>query len=116
MTKMPQASRRDMLKAMATVPLVTAVSGTAQSLLFIGNARAAQPTSFDFTGMEAPTSAAEQATTSVKSSIEVVYDDNSKKAFQLGYQPLFLTGDEVPDGKGGKTIAGGIYDVNGPRE
>ena len=63
--------------------------------------------------MDAPTTAAARATTSVKSSVQVIFDDNSKKAFQLGYRPLFLTGDEVPDGKGGTTVAGGIYDVNG---
>ena len=63
--------------------------------------------------MGAPDTAAAQATTSVGSSLEVTYADGTKQSFKLGYQPLFLTGDQVPDGKGGTVLAGGYYDVNG---
>jgi uncharacterized protein len=113
MTKMPNASRRDVLKGMATVPLFTVAGGTAQSLLFAGSARAAMAKSAEFTGMDAPTTAAARATTSVESGLQVTFDDGTKQTFQLGYRPFFLTGDEVPDGNGGTTVAGGIYDVNG---
>ena len=47
------------------------------------------------------------------SSLEVTYADGTKQSFKLGYQPLFLTGDQVPDGKGGTVLAGGYYDVSG---
>jgi len=113
MTKMYDASRRDVLKAMAAAPLVGAMGGTAQLLLFTGSATAATVKSVEFAGMEAPTTPAARATTTVESSLLVTYDDGSKQTFALGYQPFFLTGDEVPDGTGGTTVAGGIYDVNG---
>lgn len=38
----------------------------------------------------------------VASQLKVQYSDNSEQSFDLGYQPFFVTGDEVPDGKGGK--------------
>ncbi len=52
------------------------------------------------------------ATTLVKSAMEVTYADGSKKTFALGDQPLVITGEAVPDGKGGTVIAGGYYDIN----
>jgi anti-anti-sigma factor len=42
----------------------------------------------------------------------VAFSDNSKQDFKLGYQPFFVTGDLVSDGKGGQTLAGGYYDIN----
>ena len=71
-------------------------------------------TSARFIGMDAPSLAdpAEMATTSVKSALEVMYDDGSKETFDLGYQQFFMTGDLVADGKGGKTLSGGYYDIN----
>jgi uncharacterized protein len=70
--------------------------------------------SASFTGMSAPslTNPAAMATTTVGSGLTVSYADGSKKAFKLAYQPFFVTGDMVPDGKGGKVLAGGYFDIN----
>ncbi|HSD38033.1 MAG TPA: alkaline phosphatase PhoX [Rhodocyclaceae bacterium] len=71
-------------------------------------------TSVSFAGMNAPTLAvpAEMATTSVKSSVVATYSDGSTQTFALKYQPFFMTGDLVPDGKGGTILAGGYVDIN----
>jgi len=70
--------------------------------------------SAEFVGMAAPT--ADQitalATTTVGSKLKVNYSDGSSHTFDLAHQPFFLTGDEVPDGKGGTVIAGGYYNIN----
>jgi secreted PhoX family phosphatase len=52
------------------------------------------------------------ATTTVGSVMSVNFSDNSKLDYKLAYQPFFVTGDLVSDGKGGKTLAGGYYDIN----
>ena len=71
--------------------------------------------SVSFTPMAAPTlaNAAAMATTSVRSSMVVKYADGSSKTFALGYETFFVTGDMVPDGAGGTTLAGGHYDIDG---
>ena len=71
-------------------------------------------TSASFSSMAAPTlaNAAAMATTSVGSVMTVNFSDNSKLDYKLAYQPFFVTGDLVADGKGGKMLAGGYYDIN----
>lgn len=66
-----------------------------------------------FSSMAAPglDQPAAMATTTVGSRMEVHYADGSVQAYTLAYEPFFVTGDLVPDGKGGKTVAGGYYDV-----
>lgn len=64
-----------------------------------------------FTPMDAPTVVAAMATTTCTSKLSINWDDGSSTTYQLGYKPFFLTGTEVPDGKGGKVIAGGYYDI-----
>jgi secreted PhoX family phosphatase len=44
--------------------------------------------------------------------LKVNFSDNSSQTYALSYQPFFLTGDLVPDGKGGTLLAGGYYDIN----
>jgi secreted PhoX family phosphatase len=61
-------------------------------------------------GMDNP---ADMAKTTVGSSVTVQYDDGKSQDFKLAYEPFFVTGSEVPDGKGGTLIAGGYYDING---
>ena len=77
-----------------------------------GSAGQATPKTVEFIGMQAPTSDAERATTFVDSQLLVNYDDGTKEAFTLQYQPLFLTGDQVPDGEN-HHIAGGYQDIHG---
>ena len=114
MTHSSDSSRRTMLRILAGAPLIPVV-GYATGLLGSTalSAAARQPRSVEFIGMPAPTTAAAQATTTVESSLAVTYDDGTSQTFKLGYQPLFFTGDRVPDGAGGTTLAGGYYDIAG---
>jgi len=67
-----------------------------------------------FAGMKAPTAdnPAELASVTVKSMLEVELEDGTKVSYKLKHEPFFLTGQMVPDGKGGKILAGGYYDIN----
>ena len=69
--------------------------------------------SAEIIAMAAPTLAtpAAMATTSVGSTMRISYDNGSTVDFQLAYQPFFMTGDRVPDGKGGTILAGGYVDA-----
>ena len=77
------------------------------------SARAATPMSYEFMGMPAPTTPEAMAMTTVESSVAVTFNDGSKQTFKLAHKPFFLTGDQVPDGKGGTMLAGGYYDMSG---
>jgi uncharacterized protein len=114
MTRTLASSRRDMLRMLAGVPLIPVLGyGAGATLAATRRAAAAAVKSVEFVGMPAPTTPAAQATTSVASSLVATYSDGSRRSFKLGYQPLFFTGDEVPDGNGGNTLAGGYYDIDG---
>ncbi|SOC84761.1 hypothetical protein SAMN05421890_3250 [Ensifer adhaerens] len=113
------ASRRQTLKFLAGVPMLPLGASAASSLLALGAARdaVAAPadfTSAKFTSMAAPSLAdpAAMATTTVGSELTVALADGTKQSFKLAYQPFFITGDMVPDGKGGQILAGGYYDIN----
>ncbi|MDN5506323.1 MAG: DUF839 domain-containing protein [Comamonas sp.] len=69
--------------------------------------------SASFTAMAAPslTTPANMATMYVASQLKVAFDDKSEQVYDLGYQPFFVTGDMVSDGKGGQLLAGGYYDI-----
>ncbi|WP_120966524.1 alkaline phosphatase PhoX [Comamonas sp. lk] len=66
-----------------------------------------------FTSMAAPTLAkpADMATMFMASQMKVTFDDKSEQSYDLSYQPFFVTGDEVSDGKGGKILSGGYFDI-----
>ncbi len=66
-----------------------------------------------FTAMPAPSLAnpAAMATTTVASGLQLSMKDGSTRAYKLAYQPFFITGDRVPDGKGGTVLAGGYVDI-----
>lgn len=70
--------------------------------------------SASFTSMAAPTlaNAAAMATTTVGSTLNIKLSDDSVRSYQLAYQPFFVTGDMVSDGKGGTILSGGYYDIN----
>lgn len=78
-----------------------------------GSAQGREVKSVRFTSMEAPglDRPAAMATTTVGSRMEVHYADGGMQAYTLAYQPFFVTGDLVPDGKGGRIVAGGYYDI-----
>lgn len=110
MTHLTNASRRRVLRLLAGAPLIP-VAGCATQTMTAGSA--ASPQSAEFVGMAAPGVPAAQATTTVESSIVVAYSDGSRQSLKLGYRPLFYTGDRLPDGMGGTTLAGGYYDIKG---
>ncbi|EHN65448.1 PhoX family protein [Comamonas testosteroni] len=66
-----------------------------------------------FTSMAAPTLSTpdKMATMYAASQLKVAFDDKSEQVYDLGYQPFFVTGDMVSDGKGGQLLAGGYYDI-----
>jgi len=118
MTTSPAASRRTVLGLMARAPLLPLAGGvlssTALSSVLARPAAAAPtPVSAAFVSMPAPATPEARATTTVGSALEVTYSDGTRQDFKLACRPLFFTGDQVPDGKGGKTVAGGYYDIDG---
>ncbi|MFZ2296374.1 MAG: alkaline phosphatase PhoX [Polaromonas sp.] len=115
-------SRRSALQFLTGVPMLPLSSTLTGSSLFLaglGNNALAAPRSASYTGvsfssMAAPTltNAAAMATTTVGSVMTVNFSDKSKLDVKLAYQPFFVTGDMVSDGKGGKILAGGYVDIN----
>ncbi|WP_423458512.1 PhoX family protein [Ottowia sp. VDI28] len=116
----PTASRRRMLQLFAGVPMLPLASSlTAAGLLAAcgGSDDNDTPAVFKgvtFSSMPAPglSNPAAMATTSTTAVMSVLYDDDSKMDFALAYQPFFVTGDLVSDGKGGQILAGGYYNIN----
>lgn len=118
-------SRRRALQFFAGAPMLPLSSTFAGSLLLAGcgggddviAAPAATPAAsysgVSFSSMPAPTLAnpAAMATTTVGSVMTVNYSDRSTVDFKLAYQPFFVTGDRVSDGKGGQVLAGGYFDI-----
>lgn len=118
MSDLPNPGRRHALKFLTGVPMLPLGTLSTTSLLAAcsGDGDAATVASFvsaSFESMTAPTlaNAASMATTSVASSLNVLLSDNSVKSYKLAYQPFFVTGDMVPDGKGGATLSGGYFDI-----
>jgi hypothetical protein len=101
--------RRTLLKSLSALPVLPFAGWN--SLAF---AATKAFSSAQFKGMPAPDLAQANimATTAVGSVLEVSYQDGSKQEFPLSYEPFFITGDWVSDGKGGQTLAGGYYDIH----
>jgi len=123
MSKPTHPTRRQALKFLGT-PLMLPLGGLAAASLSAcggGDDDAPAPTpapvifsSASFAAMAAPSLAvpADMAKTLVASSLDVTLSDGSKQSFKLAYQAFFLTGDLVPDGKGGTVQAGAYFDIN----
>lgn len=122
MSSVPQHSRRRLLGVLASAPFLPLGSLSVASLMSASACSVAGKSritmgrfaSATFTAMPAPTlaNAAAMATTTVGSSLSVALNDGSEWTYQLAYQPFFITGDAVPDGKGGTLVAGGYYDIH----
>ncbi|MBS0355293.1 MAG: DUF839 domain-containing protein [Proteobacteria bacterium] len=121
MKTLPDSSRRHLLKLMSGAPLLPFSSAIAGASAFLGGCGGSGGSdvpvalsSVSFSSMPAPTLAnpAAMATTTVGSVMSVTFADSSKLDYTLAYQPFFITGDLVADGKGGKILAGGYYDIN----
>ncbi|OTG84916.1 PhoX family protein [Acinetobacter sp. ANC 4648] len=119
-----QPTRREVLKWLASIPFLP-LGAMATSAALVGcnddkdvvvapPVKAAKLKTATFTPMDAPTlaNAAAMATTTVASGLAVTWDDNTKTNYKLAYKTFFQTGDMVSDGKGGKVLAGGYYDIN----
>lgn len=124
MTASFNASRRQALKLISGIPVFPLASTSAASLLLTacgggGSDAVAAPkptvSSMRFTPMAAPatTDASAMAATTVGSRFVVTMSDGTTQSYQLGYEAFFITGSQVPDGRGGTTLAGGYYDING---
>jgi secreted PhoX family phosphatase len=119
MTSTPQFNRRQWLQTFAgapLLPLATSLSGASLMLTACGGTTQslASFVSASFTSTPAPTlaNAAQMATTTVGSSLNLNFSDGSQQSYKLSYQPFFVTGDLVSDGKGGKVLSGAYYDIN----
>ncbi|MFJ7567922.1 PhoX family protein [Herminiimonas sp. NPDC097707] len=116
MPDLPHLARRQTLKFLASAPLLPL--GASSALLAACStpttSSAAEYVATTFTSMPAPTlaDAAAMATTTVSSTLNVHYSDRSIKSYRLAYQPFFITGEQVADGKGGKILSGGYFDIN----
>ncbi len=116
-------SRRTVLRFLAGVPVLPLAACSTTSAITQQGGKATGATGLDktkaiksvkFIGMEAPslTNPENMATMYVNSKMQATYTDGSNKVFDLKYNPFFITGDMVPDGKGGTTRAGQLYDIN----
>lgn len=118
-----QPTRREVLKWFASIPFLP-LGAMATSAALVGcnddkdlvvtpPIKAAKLKTAQFISMDAPTlvNPAAMATTAVASGLAVTWDDNSKTDYKLAYKTFFQTGDMVSDGKGGKVLAGGYYDI-----
>jgi hypothetical protein len=118
-------SRRRMIKFLSGAPLLPLAGASGASFLLAGcggdSAAAVVPpatpvtlSSVTFSPMSAPglANAAQMATTTVGSALSATFSDGSKQNFTLKYDTFFVTGAQVPDGKGGTVLSGGYYDIN----
>ncbi len=122
-TPIDNPSRRRALQFLAGAPMLPLSSTLAGTSLFLAGCGGGSATlapsssatfsSVSFSSMAAPTlsNPAAMATTSVGSVMTVNMSDQSKVDFKLAYQPFFVTGDSVPDGKGGQILAGSYFDI-----
>ncbi|MDD0809672.1 DUF839 domain-containing protein [Curvibacter sp. RS43] len=114
------SSRRHLLKMFASAPMLPLAGGSMASMLSAcgggsgGSTSVVTMLSAGFTGMSAPnlSAPADMATTKVGSSLKVSLSNGEERVYSLAYQPFFLTGTQVPDGKGGTVLAGAYYDIN----
>ncbi|WP_313295199.1 alkaline phosphatase PhoX [Diaphorobacter sp.] len=118
MSNTPLPTRRKTLQMLAGIPLLPLGASTSAAALLAAcggsDGGSAEFKSVSFSSMAAPTlqNPAAMATTTVGSVMKVTFDDDSTQSFNLAYQPFFITGDMVSDGKGGKILAGGYLDIH----
>lgn len=113
MNNTAKPSRRHALKVIAGLPLFPLAASLPMRAFAAMNDQA-KILSTRFIAMPAPTLAnpEEMATVDVKSSLQVLFNDQSALTYQLAYRPFFMTGDQVPSSRGGKILAGGYVDIH----
>ncbi|MDR1889933.1 MAG: alkaline phosphatase, partial [Zoogloeaceae bacterium] len=113
---MKSPARRHFLQTMSAIPMLPVV-GSSVAFLATMPAQAALSgkgrVNVEFVPMTAPdlSNAADMATTTVRSQLEIVPGTGEKQVHNLVYHAFFNTGDRVPDGNGGQILAGGYYDI-----
>jgi len=118
MTNISIHKRRSFIKTIVGAPLLPFGGTGLAALLSSESLLAAQVNSpfksAEFIPMDAPNlmNPEAMATTSVGSYLEITSQNNLKKTYKLAYEPFFMTGDIVPDGNGGKVLAGGYVDIH----
>ncbi|MBT0570824.1 DUF839 domain-containing protein [Curvibacter sp. CHRR-16] len=120
-TSTPVTSRRKVLQIFASAPMLPLAGGVfAGSCLSgcatTGGAASNAPfasASFSTFPMPNLSNPAAMTTVTVGSTLDVMLQDGSKRSYQLSHEPFFITGDLVPDGKGGTVLAGGYVDILG---
>lgn len=113
-------NRRRVLQFLAGVPVLPLAACSTQSASIAQAPSKITPMTraikgVEFIGMDAPSLANpnEMATVQVNSKMKAYFTDGNSETFDLAYNPFFITGDMVPDGKGGKTRSGQLYNING---
>jgi uncharacterized protein len=110
-----QLSRRHLLQIFGSAPMLPlAAYGEFAEAADVASARSVKLHSVEFQSMPAPSLAnpAEMATMQVGSTLKATFANGSVREFALSYQPFFVSGDMVPDGKGGQILAGGYLDIH----
>ncbi|MBI1451546.1 MULTISPECIES: PhoX family protein [Acinetobacter] len=119
-----QPSRRDLLKwfagipflplgAMSTAAALSGCNSSDDSTVVTPPVKPANLKSATFIKMDAPTTTAERAKTTVGSKLKIEWDDATSSEYKLGYESFFETGAKVPKWGGGEIIAGGYFDAKG---
>ncbi len=118
MSNPTELKRRSFIKMAVATPMLpmgsAGLSAFFNSSPLIAAETASGFKSAEFISMEAPSLANPEAmaTTTVGSLLEITMQNGNKKTYELAYEPFFITGDMVPDGRNGKTLAGGYVDIH----
>jgi len=117
MKNTPVHQRRTLIKMMMGTPMLPLGATGLVAAFSSESLSAAQMDSpyksAEFIPMDAPSLSNPEAmaTITVGSFLEITTQNNQKKKYKLAYEPFFMTGDMVPDGSGGKVLAGGYVDI-----
>ena len=118
MKNSPVHQRRSLIKMMMGAPMLP-LGATGLAAAFSSESVSAAQVdssykSAEFIPMDAPSLSNPEAmaTITVGSLLEITTQNNRKKSYKLAYEPFFMTGDMVPDGSGGKVLAGGYVDIH----
>ncbi|MGL4766630.1 MAG: PhoX family protein [Formosimonas sp.] len=113
-------NRRSFLKLLGGAPLLPLGTLSASALLFSSttaqakSSRGARYVASYFTSMAAPTldQPEQMANITVGSRLNITMSDGRTHEYTLKHEPFFVTGDMVSDGRGGKILAGGYWDIH----
>lgn len=117
MKNTPVHQRRTLIKMMIGAPMLPLGATGLVAAFSPESLSAAQMDSpyksAEFIPMDAPSLSNPEAmaTITVGSFLEITTQNNQKKNYKLAYEPFFMTGDMVPNGSGGKVLAGGYVDI-----